>query len=144
MIATYNNAAGPRMSHFIDRLCATVFADATPADLEPFYYKMMGYHEASFQEIVTKGLSPAYVTSETKRAIAGTGGRVAIFPGVDIDVPTAPGEKHTTPDDVRASTTAALEAGADGVVLSREYYEMWLKNLSAAGETTRKIFAARG
>jgi hypothetical protein len=143
-IATYNNAAGPRLSHFIDRLCATVFADAAPADLQPFYYKMMGYHEASFQEIVTKGLSAAYVTSETKRAIAGTGGRVKIFPGIDIDVPTAAQEKHTKPEDVRAATAAALEAGADGVVLSREYYEMWLENLSAAGETTRKFFVGKG
>jgi hypothetical protein len=63
--------------------------DATPEDLQPFYYKMMGYNEASFQEIVTKGLSAAYVTSETKRAIAGTGGRVKVFPAIDIDVPTA-------------------------------------------------------
>jgi hypothetical protein len=125
-------------------LCATVFADASPQDLQPFYYKMMGYNEASFQEIVTKGLSPAYVASETKRAIAGTGGRVKIFPGIDIDVPTAPCEKHTKPEDMRAATTAALEAGADGVVLSREYYEMQPANLSAAGETTRKVFAASG
>jgi hypothetical protein len=102
----------------------------------------MGYNEASFQEIVTKGLSAAYVTSETKRAIAGTGGRVKVFPGIDIDVPTAAEEKHTKPEDVRAATAAALEAGADGVVLSREYYEMWLENLSAAGETTRKFFAS--
>jgi hypothetical protein len=105
---------------------------------------MMGYNEASFQEIVTKGLSAAYVTSETKRAIAGTGGRVKIFPGIDIDVPTAAHEKHTKPEDVRAATAAALGAGADGVVLSREYYEMWLENLSAAGETTRKFFGGKG
>jgi hypothetical protein len=141
-IATYNNAAGPRLASFIDRLCATVFADATPADLQPFYYKMMGYDEPSFDQIVTKGLSEKYVASETRRAIEGTGGRVQIYPGIDIDVPTAPGEKHTTPDDVRASTRAAFEAGAHGVVLSREYYEMWLANLSAAGATTRQIFNA--
>jgi hypothetical protein len=143
-IATYNNAGGPRMSHFIDRLCATVFADASPQDLQPFYYKMMGYDEASFAEIVTRGLSPEYVTRETKRAIAGVGGRAKIFPGIDIDVPTAAGEKHTRSEDVRAATTAALEAGADGVVLSREYYEMQLGNLAAAGEVTRKVFGARG
>jgi hypothetical protein len=141
-IATYNNAAGPRLAGFIKRLCATVFADANPSDLQPFYYKMMGYSEASFDEIVTKGLSAEYVASETKRAITGTGGKVQIYPGIDIDVPTSPGEKHTTPDDVRASTKAAFAAGAHGVVLSREYYEMWLANLSAAGETTRQIFGA--
>jgi hypothetical protein len=139
-IATYNNAAGPRLSHFIDRLCSTIFADGTPADLQPLYYKMMGYNEASFDQIITKGLSAEYVASETRRAVAGTGGKVQIYPGIDIDVPTSPNEKHTTPDDVRAATKAAFGAGANGVVLSREYYEMWLANLSAAGETTRQIF----
>jgi hypothetical protein len=103
----------------------------------------MLWHD-SYHEVRSQGLSAAYVTSETKRAIAGTGGRVKIFPGIDIDVPTAAEEKHTKPEDVRAATVAALEAGADGVVLSREYYEMWLENLSAAGETTRKFFAGKG
>lgn len=139
-IATYSNAAGPRMAGFINRLCSTVFADATPSDLQPLYYKMMGYNEAPFDQIPTKGLSAEYVASETRRAIEGTGGKVQIYPGIDIDVPTSPGEKHTNPEDVRAATKAAFAAGAHGVVLSREYYEMWLANLSAAGETTRQIF----
>lgn len=139
-IACYNNAGGPRMSHFVDRLCSSVFADATPEDVQPFYYKVMGYEQAPLKKIYTDGLTTQYVTHETKRAIAGTGGAVQIYPGIDIDVPTAKGEKHTTPDDVRAATEAAFSAGANGVVLSREYHEMWLANLSAAGETTRKIF----
>lgn len=139
-IACYNNAGGPRMSHFIDRLCSSVFADATPEDVQPFYYKVMGYEQAPLKKIFTDGLSTQYVTHETKRAITGTGGAVQIYPGIDIDVPTAKGEKHTTPADVRAATEAAFSAGANGVVLSREYHEMWLANLTAAGETTRKIF----
>jgi hypothetical protein len=139
-IACYNNAGGPRMSHFIDRLCSTIFADATPEDVEPFYYKVMGYQQQPLKKIFTDGLSPQYVTVETKRAITGTRGKVQIYPGIDIDVPTAKGEKHTTPEDVSAATQAAFNAGAQGIVLSREYHEMWLKNLSAAGETTRKIF----
>jgi hypothetical protein len=139
-IACYNNAGGPRMSHFVDRLCSTVFADATPEDVEPFYYKVMGYQQQPLKKIFTDGLSPQYVTVETKRAITGTGGNVQIYPGIDIDVPTAKGEKHTAPEDVIAATQAAFSAGAQGIVLSREYHEMWLKNLSAAGETTRKIF----
>ncbi len=139
-IACYNNAGGPRMSHFIDRLCSSIFADATPEDVQPFYYKIMGYEQPPLKQIFTNGLTPQYVTHETKRAIAGTGGNVQIYPGIDIDVPTSKGEKHTTPDDVSAATQAAFSAGANGVVLSREYHEMWLANLSAAGETTRKIF----
>jgi hypothetical protein len=65
---------------------------------------------------------------------------VKIYPGVDIDVPTRASDKRTKPDDVRRSIRAAFDAGADGVVLAREYVEMWMANLSAAGETLRQIF----
>ena len=143
-LATYNNAGGPRMAHFLNRLCSTVFADATPSELQPLYYRLMNYDQGSLEEITRDGLTPEYLISETKRAITDTGGRVQIYPGVDIDVPTAPGEKHTTPDDVRASVKAALSAGANGIVLSREYTEMWLRNLTAAGETSRAVFAGSG
>jgi hypothetical protein len=35
----------------------------------------------------------------------------------------------------------ACGAGANGVVLSREYTEMWLANLTTAGDTLRQEFA---
>ncbi|MGA8109702.1 MAG: hypothetical protein WB974_09720, partial [Acidobacteriaceae bacterium] len=51
------------------------------------------------------------------------------------------GDKQTTPEDIRASLHAAFDAGADGVILSREYVEMYLANLTAAGDALREIFA---
>jgi hypothetical protein len=42
---------------------------------------------------------------------------------------------------VKTEVRAAFAAGADGVVLSREYTEMWLANLAAAGDATRELFA---
>jgi hypothetical protein len=42
---------------------------------------------------------------------------------------------------VRAAIRAAHGAGANGVVLSTRYEEMWLANLAAAGETLRETFA---
>ena len=36
-----------------------------------------------------------------------------------------------------AATMAAFKGGADGVILSRKYSEMWLANLSAAGKAIR-------
>jgi len=142
-LATYNNAGGPRMVAYLDRLSATIFHDASPKDFLPFYYKIMNYREGAYEELHTSGLSPDYVARETRRAIAGTGGKLRIYPGIDIDVPTKPTDKRTRPDDVRRSVRAAFDAGADGVVLSREYVEMWLANLSAAGETLREVFARR-
>jgi hypothetical protein len=144
-LATYNNAGGPRMAKYLNRLSQTIFHDAAPPDFLDFYYKIMNYQEAPYDKLATTGLSPDYVARETRRALAGVAGEVQIYPGIDIDVPTlintkAP-EKRTTPDDVRKSICAAFDAGANGVILSREYAEMWLANLSAAGDTLRQIFA---
>jgi hypothetical protein len=140
-LATYNNSGGPRMAAYLDRLSATVFHDATPQDFLPFYYKVMNYQEAPYDQLHLSGLSADYVARETKRALAGVDGEVKIYPGIDIDVPTKLTDKRTKPDDVRAAIRAAHSAGANGVVLSTRYEEMWLANLSAAGETLRETFA---
>lgn len=55
-------------------------------------------------------------------------------------MPTRQTDKRTKAGDVRRSLRAAFDAGADGVVLAREYVEMWLANLTGAGETLREIF----
>ncbi|MDR3470561.1 MAG: hypothetical protein P4M09_02540, partial [Devosia sp.] len=138
-IATYNNAGGGRMASFIQRLCSTIFADAAPEDLTPLYYKIMGYNEAPYGELAANGLSVDYIARETRRAIADTGHSIQIYPSVDINVPIQSGWKQTTPEGVKAEVRAAFAAGADGVVLAREYTEMWLANLAAAGDATREI-----
>jgi hypothetical protein len=140
-LATYNNAGGPRMAAYMDRLSATIFHDAKPNDFSAFYYKIMNYQERPYEELPKSGLSADYVARETKRAIAGVNGQIKIYPGIDIDVPDKATDKRTAPDDVRQAVRAAFGAGADGVVLSREYVEMWMANLSAAGDTLREIFA---
>jgi hypothetical protein len=68
-------------------------------------------------------VAEAALEAARQSGIAGVGGQAKIYPGIDIDVPT----KRT-----------------DKVVLSCEYVEMWLANLSAAGETLREIFARPG
>ena len=68
--------------------------------------------------------------------VAGTGCK--IYPGIDIDIPTEANQKKTSPDDVYASTTAGLKAGADGILFSRKYSEMKLANLAAGGKAARE------
>jgi hypothetical protein len=145
-LATYNNAGGPRLEAFLNGLSRGIFRDATPQDFLALYYKMMDYKEAPFDQLASAGLSPDYVAEETRRALAAVGGEVKIYPGIDIDVPTLSAnpkltDKKTKPEDVSRALRAAFGAGADGVVLSREYVEMWLANLTAAGDTLREIFA---
>ena len=101
----------------------------------------MNYKEGPYDQLHLSGLTADYIARETKRAVEGVQGTVKIYPGIDIDVPTALTDKRTKPDDVRQAVRAAIGAGADGVVLSREYVEMWLANLSAAGDTLREVWA---
>jgi hypothetical protein len=79
------------------------------------------------------------VIRETKRAAANAGARMKIYPGIDVDIPTGPNEKKTTPDDVYGAVKGALESGAHGVILSRKYSEMRLDNLKAAGRAVRDL-----
>ena len=62
-----------------------------------------------------------------------------IWPGIDIDIPTAATSKKTQPDDVYAAVKAAFAGGAHGVLLSRKYSEMRLDNIRAAGRAVRDL-----
>jgi hypothetical protein len=134
----YNNCAGPRLAAFLDQLGMNLFHDAKPEDFLPLYYKIMNYQEAPYRELSTSGLSADYVARETRRAVAGVGGEIPVYPGIDIDVPTEAAQKQTTPEDVRQAVKAAFAAGAQGVVLSRKYSEMKLANLAGAGAGLRE------
>jgi hypothetical protein len=89
----------------------------------------------------TSGLSAEYVRHETERAISEVRGSIPIYPGIDIDIPTAMTEKRTQPADVKAAVLAAFKGGAPGVVLSRKYAEMRLANLAGCGEALKELGA---
>ena len=84
------------------------------------------------------GLSPDYVERETRRALAGVGGKCRVYPGIDIGIPTAKTSRKASPEDTYAAVRAAVQAGADGLILSRKYSEMRLANLAAAGNAIRE------
>jgi hypothetical protein len=133
-VVMYNNCGGPRMASYVKGVNRTIFGDLSPDEVLALTYKQQNYREAALAELPHRGLSPDYVARETRRALAGVGEKVKIWPGIDIDIPTGADEKKTTPEDVRTAVRAALEAGAHGVLLSRKYSEMRLANLHAAGE----------
>jgi hypothetical protein len=136
----YNNCSGPRMVQYIKNVQSTIFRDFTPDQVLDMAYKLLHMEgEPSLSALPTAGLSANYVGSETKRAIADVKGAIPIYPGIDIDIPTAINEKRTQPSDVKAAVIAAFHAGAPGVVLSRKYAEMRLTNLAGAGEALKEL-----
>ena len=130
----YNNCAGPRFATYIRNIQQTIFSDFTPEEVLDLHYKILHLEgEPSLGQLPTTGLSANYVGRETERALADVHNAVPIYPGIDIDIPTAITEKRTQPSDVKAAVLAAFRAGAPGVVLSRKYAEMRLTNLAGAG-----------
>jgi hypothetical protein len=138
-IVLYNNCGGPRYAGYIDNVAHTIFHDLPKDEVLRINNAWLGYgDEAPLEKLPADGLSADYVARETKRALAGVAGTPCqIYPGIDIDIPTGAGEKKTSPDDVYASTAAALKAGAPGVLFSRKYSEMKLANLAAGGRAAR-------
>jgi hypothetical protein len=136
----YNNAGGPRFATYIQNVQSTIFRDMAPEQVLDMHYKWLGLtNEATLDKLPTAGLSAEYVARETRRAKALVKDAVPIYPGIDIDIPTALKDKQTTAADVKAATLAAFKAGAAGVVLSRKYAEMKLTNIAGAGAAIREL-----
>jgi hypothetical protein len=142
-VVMYHNCGGPRMATYIRNINATLFADLTPEQTTEVTYRIQQYAgEAPLDKLSTAGLSADYVMRETRRAVAGAGGKIKIWPGIDIDIPTGEKEKKSTPEDVYQAVKAAVQGGADGILLSRKYSEMRLDNLRAAGRAAREAARA--
>lgn len=139
-VVMYNNCAGPRLAQYIQNVHSTIFGDLSPQQVLDFHYAVLGYKgEANLESIPHTGLTSQYVAEETRRAVTDVAGTIDIYPGIDIDVPTGPGLKKTTPEDVRNAVRAAFTQGAQGVILSRKYSEMRLENLAGAGQALKDL-----
>ncbi|HEY4977642.1 MAG TPA: hypothetical protein VII25_00625, partial [Candidatus Acidoferrum sp.] len=137
-VVMYNNVGGERMALYADNIGSTLYGDLSKQSLLDMNYALMGFNERSYDQIPHSGLSADYVFRETKRALQGVAGtNTLIWPGIDIDIPTEPGNSKCTPLSVKEAVLAAFRAGAPGVLLSRKYSEMRLANLSGAGEAIR-------
>ncbi len=141
-VVTYNNCAGPRFHRWVEQICRSLFADASPTEVYPLLLRLLQLDEASFDEIATTGFSAEYVRRETERAVEGVGDSCKIYPGIDIDIPTGPDLAQCTRRQVRDAVLAAFAGGAAGVVLSRKYSEMRLDNLAGAGDALKELATA--
>jgi len=141
----YNNSAGPRYVTYLERLHRTIFHDMPGDEILQMHNDFLNYNDLgpnmTMKALPAAGMPAEYVYRETKRALDDVQGKCKIYPGIDIDIPTAKGEKETTPEDTYAATAAALRAGAQGLVLSRKYSEMRLANLAGAGKAIKEAQA---
>jgi len=138
-IVIYNNCGGERLAGYIESVAKTQYGGVAPESLLDFHYQVLGYKdEGKLAQISHNGLSSDYVLRETKRAHADlAGAKTKLWPGIDIDIPTAADHSKCSPKGVHDAVLAAFQGGADGVILSRKYSEMKLANLAGAGDAIR-------
>jgi hypothetical protein len=138
-VVIYNFCGGERLAQYVRSVNRSLFADLTAEQTLELTYGVQQYHDQPLDALAAAGLGADYVRRETKRAIAGAGPTLKIWPGIDIDIPTGAASKKPRPDDVYAAVKAAFDGGADGVLLSRKYSEMRLANLRGAGQAIRDL-----
>jgi hypothetical protein len=137
----YHNCGGERLATYIRSVGRTMYADVPQQELLDFHYRVLDYKkEKPLADISKAGLSANYVYEEAKRAREALNGtKTQLWPGIDIDIPTAQTNARCTPDGTKDAVLAAFRAGADGVLLSRKYSEMKLANLRGAGAALKEL-----
>ena len=139
-IVIYHNCGGERMATYINHVGSTIYGDVPPEELLQFHYRVLNYDEKNLATIPQSGFSADYVYRESKRAHDGLAGtKTKLWPGIDIDIPTAANHAKCTPDGTKEAVLAAFRGGSDGVILSRKYSEMKLANLKGAGAAIREL-----
>jgi hypothetical protein len=140
-VVMYQNCAGERMTDYINSVGTSYFSDIPKQELLEFHYRVLDYgKEAELKDLPAVGFSADYVYRETQRAKeALQNSRTKLWPGIDIDIPTAAGNSKCTPAGTKAAVLAAFRGEAEGVILSRKYSEMRLENLRAAGAALKEL-----
>ena len=141
----YHDILGPRLREWvIERMQKRVLNDLSEAQSLELFYALFGHNprtQPDFDTLPQQGLSPEYVHREVKRCVEGAEGKARVYAGIGFDIPHyIPNGMKKFPSDPKSTyqaTRLALEAGASGVVASREYSEMTVPNLKAFGKAVR-------
>jgi hypothetical protein len=139
----YHDVLAPRIRFwYLARLQRTVLSELSLEESLDLYYDLFGYDkskEPKLADLDKHGFSPDYVFRETKRSVASAAGKTKIYPGIGFDVPWGSTTFQGDPETVYQAVLKAFEAGADGIVVSREYEEMRVPNLKAVGRAMKEV-----
>ncbi|HKW01549.1 MAG TPA: hypothetical protein VJN96_17110 [Vicinamibacterales bacterium] len=138
-VVVYHAVTGPRTKTWVSNVQRSVLSQLTPEEALDLHYDLFGYDKnlsAKVNEPTPKGGSPEYVYRETKRSVASAEGKTKIYPGIGFNVP---GGEPDDPETIYQTVVKAYEAGASGIVASREYEEMTVPNLRGVGRAVREL-----
>ncbi len=135
----YHTPAGTRFTNYLRTLEKTILKGGDSETSLKFLYGILGLDEAPLAELPKAGFSAGYIERETRRAVDGVGGRIAVYPGLNIGVEVSPNGRDINPPDVREAVVASFAGGATGISLSRNYSEARLENVAAVGQALDEL-----
>jgi hypothetical protein len=144
----YHDVLGPRIRDwYLARFEKTILSEIPLEESLDLYYDLFGYNktrEPKLEQLNTTGFSPDYVYRETKRSVASAQGKTKVYSGIGFDVPWEQKHIPADPEKVYECVMKAFEAGAAGIVVSRDYEEMRVPNLRAVGRAMRDLAKRSG
>ncbi len=136
-VVVYHAVTAPRMLGWVGNEQRSIYGDMPIEDALSLHYALFGYApsiDALANEPTPRRGSPEYVFRETKRSVDSAQGKTRIYPGVGFNLP---GGGPDDPATISRCVGRALDAGATGIVVSREYEELTVPNLRAVGKAIR-------
>jgi len=143
-VVVYHAVTAPRTRGWVANDQRSVLSQLTLQEALNLHNDLFGYDkklEAKADEL-TKGGTPDYVYRETKRSVASAEGKTKIYPGIGFNLPpagTPPNVPTDDPETIYECVIKAYDAGANGIVVSREYEELTVPNLRAVGRAVREL-----
>jgi len=142
-LSTYPGVSGPRGRGRLRRLRATFFGDCEPAAARSVLAGIFGRDASDEADLdgdgAAGGFAPSWIGKELRRWRQACPEH-AILNGLGIGIPGTESETET-PTYIAACCRAGYEAGADGVLLSRNHAEMDPALIVAAGHEIRAAMA---
>ncbi|MBI4278860.1 MAG: hypothetical protein HY660_10425 [Armatimonadetes bacterium] len=136
----YHDVAGFRFSRIVAGCTRTILGDFTPQEADRFLQRILHLNEAEWDDLPAAGFTADYIRRETARTVDATGGRVAVYPGINVGVQGTPkSSKQITPESVGAAVRASYEGGATGITISRNYSEAMLNCVAAVGQALDEL-----
>jgi hypothetical protein len=145
----YHEIAGPRFNNwYINQLGKTILRELDDQQSLKLFYAIFGHdpkNQPTLDQLDERGFTPEYVYRETKRCVDAVKGKARVYSGIGLDIPKGGGWGnefwHSDPESVYEAVCRSFDAGAAGIVISREYEENSLPSLKAVGRAVRERFA---
>ncbi len=136
--SVYPGCSGARARNQLGRAHKALFRDLTPEVARDFVHGIMGHSAEDTPDYLAQDGQLSFHASWVEKAIRRykESQPRPVHAGLGIGVPG--GDQAETVDQITACTEACFNAGADGILFSREFREMRPEIARAAGDVIRR------